>query len=354
MHAHDTAEAGIMKEAMLYESLPERRVHCHLCAHGCVIPDGGLGVCQVRENREGKLYTLVYGQLIARHVDPIEKKPLFHFFPGSKAYSVATPGCNFRCRWCQNWDISQMPRQQRVVLGAQGNPAEVVADAEASFCRSIAYTYTEPTIFFEYAYDVARLADDRGIHNVMVTNGYMTDQMLKTFHPYLDAANVDLKAFRDETYRQYVGGRLRPVLDSLQLMRQLGLWVEVTSLIIPGLNDDPAELRDAARFIADELGPQTPWHLSRFHPAHQMRDTPPTPISTLQLARKIGHDAGLHFVYPGNVAGEANTHCHQCGRLLVRRSATSMLEDHVTADGCCPDCHAAVPGIGMGGKAVAC
>ena len=280
-----------MKEAMLYEPTPGNQVRCRLCAHGCVIPEGRLGICQVRENRAGKLYTLSYGRPIARHVDPIEKKPLLHFFPGSKAYSIAAPGCNFRCRWCQNWEISQMPRRERVVLGEQGEPAGVVEDAQASGCQSIAYTYTEPTIFFEYAYEIARLADARGIHNVMVTNGFMSGEMLDIFHPYLDAANVDLKAFRDATYREYVGGRLQPVLDSLKLMRQLGLWVEVTMLIVPGLNDDAAELGDAARFIAEELGPQTPWHLSRFHPAHRMRDTPPTPVATLQLAQRIRHSA---------------------------------------------------------------
>jgi pyruvate formate lyase activating enzyme len=247
-----------------------------------------------------------------------------------------------------------MPRQQQVVLGQQSSPSEVVDDAEAAACQSIAYTYSEPTIFFEYAYEIARLADARGIHNVIVTNGFMTEEMLDAFHPYLDAANVDLKAFRDETYRKHVGGRLQPVLNSLKSMRQLGLWVEVTMLIVPGLNDDPAELRDAAEFLVDELGPQTPWHLSRFHPAHRMSDAPITPMSTLGLARRIGHDAGLHYVYLGNVPGEATTHCYACGRLLMRRSATQILEDRINSEGCCPDCDSPVAGVGMGGaKAVA-
>lgn len=342
-----------MKEAMLYKPLPDRQVRCQLCAHDCAIPEGRLGICQVRENRSGKLTTHAYGRTIARHVDPIEKKPLFHFFPGSKTYSIAAPGCNFRCRWCQNWEISQIPRQQQVALGEQGSPADLVDDAEASGCLSIAYTYTEPTIFCEYAYDIARLADARGIHNVVVTNGYMTEAMLDSFHPYLDAANVDLKAFRDKTYREYVGGRLQPVLDSLRSMRRLGLWVEVTMLIIPGLNDDPAELRDAAGFIVDELGPQTPWHLSRFHPAHRMSDVPPTPISTLELAQAIGQDAGLRYVYLGNVQLEASTHCHECGRLLMRRAATEVLQDRIDSGGYCPDCHTPVAGVGMGGSPAA-
>jgi pyruvate formate lyase activating enzyme len=327
-------------------------VRCQLCAHGCVIDEGKLGACLVRSNCEGNLQTLVYGQAIARHVDPIEKKPLFHFLPGSRTYSIAAPGCNFRCRWCQNSDISQMPRQQRDVAGEDVRPEEVVQRAKRAGCPTIAYTYTEPTVFFEYAYDIAQRANAQGIHNVMVTNGYMTEAMLETFHPLLDAANVDLKAFRDQTYRQYVGGRLQPVLDSLKSMRRLGVWLEVTMLIIPGLNDDPVELQDAARFIVEELGPQTPWHLSRFHPAYRMRDTPVTPIETLQRAQAIGHGAGLRYVYLGNVAEEANTYCHQCQRQLLRRSALRVVEDHITPDGRCPDCQSAVAGVGMGGAMV--
>ncbi|MFW6171430.1 MAG: AmmeMemoRadiSam system radical SAM enzyme, partial [Planctomycetota bacterium] len=244
-----------MKEAKLYEQLTERRVRCHLCAHGCVIADGQWGLCRVRENRGGQLYTRVYGQAIARHVDPIEKKPLFHFFPRSRAYSIATAGCNFSCQWCQNWEISQMPRQRKLVGGEGVPPETVVHEAQQNVCQSIAYTYTEPTIFFEYAYDIAQLADTKGIHNVLITNGFMTNEMLDAFHPYLDAANVDLKAFRDETYRKYVGGRLDPVLESMKHMKELGVWLEVTMLVIPGINDDASELREAAEFIATELGP---------------------------------------------------------------------------------------------------
>jgi pyruvate formate lyase activating enzyme len=303
----------------------------------------------VRHNQGGKLYTLVYGQVIARHVDPVEKKPLFHFFPGSLAYSIATPGCNFRCPWCQNWEISQVPRQQRAASGEQLRPEEIVEGARSHACRSIAYTYTEPTIFFEYARDVAQLADAACIHNVMVSNGYMTQNMLEAFHPYLDAANVDLKAFRDGTYRKYVGGRLQPILDNLERMKQLGVWLEVTMLIVPGLNDDEAELRDAAQFIAERLGPQTPWHVSRFHPAYQMSNTLPTPLSTLKRAQEIGREAGLRYVYLGNVPGEADTRCHHCGSLLIRRSAAGALRDSVTLEGRCPDCQTPVAGVGMGG-----
>jgi len=338
------------REAMLYESLPDGKVRCGLCSHRCVIPAGNYGICQVRQNEGGRLHTLVYGRVIARHVDPVEKKPLFHFFPGSLAYSLAAPGCNFRCPWCQNWEISQTPRQQGGVVGEEVAPEEIVRDARSRVCRSIAYTYTEPTIFCEYARDVARLADAACIHNVMVTNGYMTRSMLEKFHPYLDAANVDLKAFRDATYRKYVGGRLQPVLDNLETMRRLGVWLEVTMLIIPGLNDDEAELRDAAQFIAERLGPQTPWHLSRFYPAYQMSTTLPTPLATLKRAQEIGREAGLRYVYLGNVPGQADTRCHQCGASLIRRSAAGVVDDSVTREGRCPECRTPVAGVGMGGN----
>jgi pyruvate formate lyase activating enzyme len=337
-----------MKEAKLYEQLDEERVRCTLCAHRCVIAEGKRGVCQVRHNRGGTLFTLVYGRAIAQHVDPIEKKPLMHFYPGTAAYSIATPGCNFRCSWCQNADISQMVRDRHLIMGEPASPAEIVAAAQRAGCRSIAYTYTEPTIFFEYAYDTAVLAHEAGLANVYVTNGYMTEEMLDAFDPYLDAANVDLKAFRDETYRKYVGGRLQSVLDSLQAMKRLGVWVEVTTLVIPGINDDPAELEDAARFVVDELGAQTPWHISRFFPTYQMTDVPPTPVATLEQARDIGLDAGLRYVYVGNVPGEETTFCHNCGRLLIRRAGYWILENRVRPDSTCPACGAVLAGVGMG------
>jgi pyruvate formate lyase activating enzyme len=338
-----------MKEAMLYEKIEKSRVRCYLCAHRCVIAEGKLGVCQVRRNVDGTLHTLVYGRTISQHVDPIEKKPLYHFYPGSRSYSIATPGCNFRCPWCQNADIAHMPRERGLIAGYEATPEEIVADARATDSRSIAYTYTEPTIFFEYAYDTARLAHAAGIANVYVTNGYMTTDMLETFHPHLDAANVDLKAFRNKTYNRYVGAGLEPVLDSMKTMKQLGVWLEVTTLVIPGLNDDPAELRDAAAFMARELGPETPWHLSRFFPTYQMTDRPPTPIETLERAQEIGLEEGLRYVYLGNVAGESNTSCHQCGRLLIRRRGYWIGENHVR-DGRCATCGAPVAGVGMEGE----
>ena len=334
-------------EARLYERLEGGRVHCFLCAHHCRIRDGGRGICAVRENRGGSLYTLVYGRAISQCVDPIEKKPLAHFYPGSTAYSVATVGCNFHCEWCQNANISQMPRETGLVVGEEASPEEIVDAADATGSRSIAYTYTEPTIFYEYAYDTAKLAHERGMANVYVTNGYMTEEMLDAFEPYLDAANVDLKAFRDETYRRYVGGRLQPVLDSLKKMKDLGIWVEVTTLVVPGINDDEGELRDAARFVAQELGLETPWHISRFFPGYQMRHVAPTPVGTLHRAVEIGQEEGLRYIFAGNVRGEANTVCHACGGLLIRRSGYRILANRVAAGQVCPDCGAPVAGVGL-------
>ncbi len=335
------------KEALLYEKLPDGKVRCGLCAHHCVIANGKKGICRVRENRGGILYTLVYGRTIAQHVDPVEKKPLFHFYPGTAVFSMAAPGCNFRCRWCQNWEISQMPREQHLISGEEASPEQIVAYARQVSCRSIAYTYTEPTVFFEYAYDTARLAHNVGLANLYITNGYMTDKMLETFAPYLDAVNVDLKAFRDETYRKYVGARLEPVLRSLKTIKRLGIWLEVTTLVISGINDDPEELKDAVDFVAGELGVNTPWHISRFSPAYKMAQVPPTPLSKLEEARDIGRQAGLRYVYLGNVAAGEDTFCHQCDDLLIRRSGYQIIENRIRADGCCPCCGAEVAGIGM-------
>ena len=334
--------------ASLYTAYKDGKVRCNLCEHHCWIPEGKTGICKVRENVNGILYTLVYGRTISQHIDPIEKKPLYHFYPGSTAYSIATPGCNFRCRWCQNWDISQMPREQDLISGYKASPEQIVTSAQESGSRSIAYTYTEPTIFFEYAYDTARLAHDAGLANIFVTNGYMSKDVLLAFKTYLDAANVDLKAFSEKTYHRYVGARLQLVLDNLKTIKELGIWLEVTTLVIPELNDDPGELRDAAVFIAQELGVDTPWHISRFSPAYRMTDRPSTPLATLRRAREIGLEEGLHFVYIGNAREEGNndTLCPVCGKLLIRRSGYAMLANKLRS-GCCPVCGTQVAGIGM-------
>jgi pyruvate formate lyase activating enzyme len=344
-----------LKEALLYEKLDNRRVRCNLCAHRCVVAAGRQGICQVRENRDGKLYSLVYGLALSQAVDPIEKKPLFHFYPGTAAFSVATAGCNFRCEFCQNADISQMPRDRGEILGRKVAAEDIVQAAQRYGCQSIAYTYTEPTIFFEYSYDIARLAHDAGIASVYVTNGYMTREMLEMFQglsddhePWLDAANVDLKAFRDETYRRTCGARLQPVLDSLKAMKELGTWVEVTTLVVPGMNDSEKELSDLAQFIAIELGVETPWHVSRFHPDYRMRDRDATPPSTLQRAYELGREAGLRYVYVGNLPGAhlEDTHCPNCGQTVVGRWGFQVTQRRIQ-DGKCRHCGAAIDGVGM-------
>jgi pyruvate formate lyase activating enzyme len=334
-------------EALLYTPYPDGNVRCHLCSHHCLIPDGKRGICHVRENHGGKLYTLIYGRAVTAQVDPIEKKPLYHFHPGSNVYSIGTQGCNFRCRWCQNWEISQVAREE-VIEGAFLPPKQIVQTAWAQGSRSIAYTYNEPTVFFEYVYDTARLARSAGLSNVLVTNGYMGAAMLAASWPFLDAANVDLKAFRDETYKRHVGARLQPVLDSIRIMKSLPIWLELTTLIIPGINDDPAELRDLVGFIVEELGPDTPWHVNRFVPSHRMIDRPPTPIETLKRAREIGKEEGLLHVYVGNVAEREgrDTLCPGCGRVLIHRTNLGTVTNFI-GNGACPDCGTSIAGVGM-------
>lgn len=334
----------MQKEAFLYKQLDNHQVRCVLCGHRCVIADGKYGVCQVRQNQNGVLYTLVYGSAISRSIDPIEKKPLYHFYPGSAAFSIATLGCNFQCQWCQNWQIAQSPRTSGLTEVADSPPRQIVSEALASGSRSIAYTYTEPTIFYEYAYDTAGLARQAGIANVFVTNGYMTSEMLDHFHLFLDAANVDLKAFRQRTYSQYVGAGLNEVLDSMKQLKQLGVWLEVTSLLIPGINDDPAEITDMADFIAAELSPDTPWHISRFFPQYKLNKLPPTPYETLQAAYQIGRTAGLKYVYVGNLHGESNTLCPNCDHLLIPRNGY-MIGQISLADGKCPECGGSIAGV---------
>jgi pyruvate formate lyase activating enzyme len=338
-----------MKEAMLYERLPGDKVRCNLCAHRCVIDDGEMGRCCVRQNQGGTLSTLVYGRVIAQCVDPVEKQALFHFAPGSFAYSVGTPGCNFRCQWCQNWQISQVSCEQYLPLGQEATPQQIVAAAQEANCSSIAYAYTEPTVFFEYAYDTARLARESGLANIYVTNGFMTEEMLEAIHPYLDAANVDLKTFGDETYRRYIGARLQPVLDTLQVMKRLGIWLEVTTLVVPGINDDPGELENVARFVVEVLGAETPWHISRFFPAYRMHSAPPTPVETLRRAKEIGLAQGLKYVYVGNApdAADQDTVCPACGKTLIQRHGFMVLSNR-TRDGRCPECRSPIAGVNMG------
>jgi len=334
-----------MREAMFYERLGDGVVRCNLCSHRCRIADSRRGICGVRENRNGMLYSLVYGKVAARAVDPIEKKPFFHFLPGSRAYSIATVGCNFRCGNCQNFEISQMPKDRQLTLGQDVSPEEIVMAARRNNCESIAYTYTEPTIFFEYAYDIAKLASRGGIKNVFVTNGYITEEALAEIKPYLDAANIDLKSFSEDFYRKNCGARLDPVLDAIRLHKKLGIWIEITTLIIPTLNDSDENLRKIAEFIKG-VGEEIPWHISQFHPMYKLLDLPRTPIATLRRARKIGLEAGLRYVYEGNVPGEAGetTRCYKCGNPLIRRYDYQILENRVKNSEC-PHCGARIDGV---------
>ncbi len=336
-----------MKEALFYEKLDDSAVYCHLCAHECKIADHKFGLCGVRENVGGLLYTHAYGHLVAEHVDPIEKKPLYHFLPGSSSFSIATVGCNFRCGFCQNWEISQAPskREQGVSLSEEEfTPQDLVDEALGNDCQSIAYTYTEPTIFFEYAYDIAKLAKARGLRNVFVTNGYMTKACLKGIASYLDAANVDLKFFKESSYRKHCSASLSPVLDSIKLMKDLGIWVEVTTLIIPGINDSEEELGGIAKFIFS-VDKDIPWHVSRFHPDYKFTGYPTTPEETLKKAQSLGEGIGLKFVYAGNVYGWGNdTLCPLCKKVLIKRDAFKIMEYNIQASKCVY-CQTAIPGI---------
>lgn len=290
----------MIKEAMFYERLDDGKVGCFLCSHRCKIAPDKFGICGVRKNQDGKLYTHVYGEVIASHVDPIEKKPLYHFLPGSDSYSIATAGCNFKCPFCQNWQISQLSKRDDNIAGYELKPEEVIREAKKNKCKSISYTYTEPTIFFEYAYDTAKLAKEAGLSNIFVTNGYMTEEAFETIKPYLDAANVDLKSFREDFYREICQAHLEPVLNSIKTMKRLGIWLEITTLVVTGKNDSDNEFEDIAGFIAS-VDPEIPWHISRFHPDFKYLEARSTPLERLKRAREIGKKAGLRYIHLGNV-----------------------------------------------------
>ena len=330
---------------MFQEQKEGKKVLCGLCSHRCLIPPERRGICAVRENRDGTLYSLVYDKVIARNIDPIEKKPLFHFLPGSRSFSIATPGCNFRCKHCQNADISQLPHDHGgIVLGEEVSPAALVEAALRNRCSSISYTYTEPTIYFELAYDTARLAAEAGLKNVFVTNGYITPEALREIRPYLHAANIDLKGFREEFYRSICGAKLQPVLDAIRLYREYGIWIEITTLVIPGQNDSDEELTGIARFIKS-IGEGIPWHVSRFHPTYKLLNEPPTPVETLRRARRIGQQEGLRYVYEGNVPGDGeDTLCWSCNTILIERTGFSVQTNNL-AEGKCGHCGAKIEGV---------
>jgi len=331
-----------MIEALFYKKLNDEYVQCELCNHFCRIAPGNWGICAVRKNRSGVLESLVYGRLIAMHIDPIEKKPLFHMVPGHLSYSIATVGCNFRCLHCQNADISQMPKDEDRIAGEYVPPEEVVEEAKRTGCKSIAYTYTEPTIFFEYAYDVAKLASKEGLMNVFVSNGYMSEEAIHTIAPYLDGINVDLKGDGD-FYKKVCGAKVEPVRRTIELLWEQGIWTEVTTLIIPGYNNSDEQLREIADFLAG-VSTEIPWHVSAFYPTYKLRDAPPTTASMLRKAINIGKSRGLKYIYGGNIAGEKeDTNCPVCNELLVKRFSFRVAKNSITG-GKCPKCGEVIPG----------
>jgi pyruvate formate lyase activating enzyme len=332
------------REARYWERLDEGRVRCLLCPRRCTVPPGGRGTCEVRENRGGTYYTLTYGNPCAVHVDPIEKKPLFHFLPGTTSFSIASAGCNLDCKFCQNWQISQARPED--LMNQRLPPEDVVEAAVASGSLTVAYTYTEPTIFFEYMLDCAKLAHTRGLRNVYHSNGFINPEPLRELCRYMDAANIDLKGFTEDYYSDMSNGSLAPVLTSLKILKGAGVHLEITTLLVPGRNDDPETLRAMCRWIHDNLGASVPLHFSRFHPQYKLTNVAPTPVETLDLARAIALEEGLKYVYIGNVPGhEANsTYCPECGARVIYRIGYSV-ELVGLSNGACVRCGAAIEGV---------
>ena len=332
------------REASYWEPAGDGAVRCLLCPRACVVPPGGRGYCDVRENRDGVYYTLTYGNPCAVHIDPIEKKPFYHFLPKTAAFSIAVAGCNLDCHFCQNWHISQSrPEQTR---NYRLPPDELVDLAVRSGASSIAYTYSEPTIFFEYMLECAKEARRRGLRNVCHSNGFISEEPLRELCRYLDAADIDLKGMSEDYYSDMTGGSLAPVLRTLRILREEGVHLEITNLVVPGENDDPEMVRSMCRWISDELGTDVPLHFSRFHPCHRLTDLPPTPVEVLDQALATARDEGLRFVYVGNVPGHeaSSTRCPECGELLIRRIGYEV-EIVGLLNGCCGACGAAIAGV---------
>ncbi len=334
-----------MKECYLYKKLPKKDVQCQTCSHFCLIRPGERGNCGVRENKNGHLYALNYSKAIATNIDPIEKKPLFHFLPATYSYSIATVGCNLSCKFCQNWDISQAPKPKNPILGQDISPKEIVKEALESKCQSISYTYTEPTIFLEFALDTMKLTKKKNLKNVWVSNGFMSKETLKLISPYLDAINVDLKSFSEKFYQEICGARLRPVLENLKEIKKRKIHLEITTLVVSTLNDSEKELTQIASFIKKELGEDIPWHVSRFFPAYKLCHLSPTSIETIHKAYKIGKKVGLNFVYAGNIPGNhideietESTYCPKCQRLIIERVGFALKTNNLTKNGKCRFC----------------
>lgn len=335
-----------LKPAVLWQTKEDNKVQCSLCSFRCLIKDGELGHCCVRKNVAGKLYSLNYDQVCAANVDPIEKKPLFHFQPGSLSFSVACIGCNFRCSFCQNWQISQAALEGNMNQGDSVAPEQIVKAAIQSDCKSIAYTYTEPTIFMELCAETGTLAKENGIANVFVTNGYMTRRAIDFAADWLDGINVDLKSFSDDYYKTLCKARIQPVLDTIKyIANETNIWLEVTTLIVPDENDSDDELKQLAEFIVNSTGPDTPWHVSRFIPQYKYLDSHATPIATIQKAERIGKQAGLKFIYPGNIPGtkSESTFCPNCDKLLIERQGYRIISNKIV-NSACPKCKTTIAG----------
>ena len=321
-------------------------MQCQLCQHRCRIPEESAGFCAVRANKNGVLHSLIYGLVASAGLDPVEKKPLYHYLPGSKTYSFGTVGCNFACRFCQNHSTSRAPADRGILQGKRVSATTLIQEALRHEAKSISFTYNEPTVFYELMYDTAGQAAASGLDCLLVSNGYQSEECLASLYYRIRAANIDLKSMRDSFYREYCKARLTPVLDNLKTMIGMGWWVEVTTLLIPGINDSVDELRDMAKFICYELGPHVPWHISRFHGAYHMQGHPPTPLDTMLDAQQIGLDMGMHYVYLGNVGHSHPTHtlCPACKEVCIERQGFSS-QSRLRGGNSCPQCGRAVEGI---------
>lgn len=337
-------DSRYLAEARYYKKLPNHAVQCQLCPRQCLVAEGKRGHCRVRENRGGKYFTLVHSRVCAAHIDPIEKKPFFHVYPGALALSIATGGCNVNCKFCQNWEISQAPPEE---LHAQYfSPQQLARIARQNNCVTLAYTYSEPIVFYEYMSDAADMAHSRGIKSVVVSNGFIRQEPLRELCGRVDAIKVDLKAFSENYYRDVVNAQLKPVLETLVTVRKQGRWLEIVYLVVPTLNDGEQEFRELARWIKSELGPDVPIHFTRFHPLYRLRNLPPTPVATLERAKAVADAEGLHYVYVGNVPGHPaeNTYCPRCRQLVIERAGFTVTQMRLK-DGKCPRCKHPIPGV---------